>query len=300
MSALAGAFFADGVDMAGKVAVVTGAASGIGLEFARRCCAVYAMHVVMADVDADELSARAKELTLAGPGTATAVPTDVRRRAEVATLLSLAKSATISGCIDVVLLNAGVLGAGINVLKGSEADWRWALDVNLFGVLHGLQLFVPVVAEQKRPCLVAVTASTQGLDIGGPPGSTASYATSKHGLLAIMEALEGELAFKKLNKQIQLSVMCPGLVASRIWDVGKSESQRESATRREIAAKSSQRKFFETLGTSPSDTIDEFLLGVARRRFICDSVKGQAQEAFARRASYIADGVLPSDRRSSL
>ena len=55
----------------------------------------------------------------------------------------------------------------MNVLKGNEAEWRWVLDVNLFGILHGLQVFTPVVAQQARPCLISCTASTQGLDIGG-------------------------------------------------------------------------------------------------------------------------------------
>ena len=178
MAALAGAFFAEGVDMEGKVAVVTGAASGIGLEFARRCCTDFGMHVVMADVDAGELAAQAQALTAAGPGAATAVPTDVRQRPDIEALLAAAQAATPSGCIDAVLLNAGVLGAGVNVLKGNESDWRWVLDVNLFGVLHGLQTFVPAVSEQARPCLIAATASTQGLDIGGPPGSTASCESS--------------------------------------------------------------------------------------------------------------------------
>lgn len=300
MATLAGSFFGAAADMAGKVAVVTGSASGIGLEFASRCCSEFNMHVVMADVDATELVARAAELTAAGPGVATAVPSDVRHRADIEALLAAGQSATPSGCVDVVLLNAGVLGAGINVLKGNEADWRWVLDVNLFGVLHGLQVFVPAVSEQARPCLIAATASTQGLDIGGPPGSTASYATSKHGVMAMMESLEGELAFKQLDRQIQLCVLCPGLVASAIWDVGKSESQRGNAEKRSIEAKDSQRKFFETEGTSTSDTIDEFLRGVVRGKFICDSTEGQAQEVFARRASYIASGALPSDWRSKL
>ena len=118
--------------------------------------------------------------------------------------------------------------------------------------------------------------------------------------MAMMESLEGELAFKNLDQQIQLSVLCPGLVASGIWDVEKSESQRDAADNRGVRAKESQRQFFETAGTSTFDTIDEFLRGVARGQFICDSVEGQAQQIFARRASYIASGGLPSDLRSKM
>ena len=300
---LAGTFFSDRASMAGKVAMVTGAASGIGLEFARRCCADFGMHVVMGDVDGEALERAAAELQLTaaakGEGSALAVTTDVRKREDIEALLAAARSATPEGCVDAALFNAGVLGAGVNVLKGSEADWRWVLDVNLFGILHGLQVFTPVVAAQARPCLIAATASTQGLDIGGPPGSTASYATSKHGIMAMMESLEGELAFKNLRGQVQLSVLCPGLVASGIWDVGKSESQRNPEDIRGVTAKDTQRQFFE-LGTSVKDTIATFLEGVKQGQFICDSVPGQAQEIFARRAEYIGGGMMPSDRRSKM
>lgn len=298
--ALAGTFFADRGSMEGKVAVVTGAASGIGLEFARRCVADFGMHVVMADIDGEALAREAARLSGGGGGAATAVTTDVRKRGDIERLLAAAQRAARDGCVSAVLLNAGVLGAGVNVLKGNEADWRWVLDVNLFGVLHGLQVFTPAVSKQARPCLIAVTSSTQGLDIGGPPGSTASYATSKHGIMAMMESLEGELAFKKLGGQIQLSVLCPGLVASRIWDTGRSEAQRDAADNRGIAAKASQRRFFEEFGTSVSDTVATFLGGVARGQFICDSVPGQAQQTFKRRAEYIAGGLMPSDRRSKM
>jgi len=291
--ALAGAFFADRASMEGKVAVVTGAASGIGLEFATRCAVEYGMHVAMADIDAVELAREAEQLSAsaaASGGSATAVPTDVRLREDIEHLLSVAQSLggeVGAGCVDAALFNAGVLGAGVNVLKGNEADWRWVLDVNLFGVLHGLQVFTPVVAAQARPCLIAATASTQGLDIGGPPGSTASYATSKHGIMAMMvqktpflrhlilkwsfyqdrletnigrveermrfsqESLEGELAFKQLGEQVQLSVLCPGLVASGIWDVGKSEAQREPSENRGVQAKETQRRFFESVQRKP-------------------------------------------------
>ena len=168
--------------MEGKLAVATGAANGIGLEFARQCVQNFGMSVVIADVDAAALGAAATMLRGLG-GDVTAVVTDVRRRADVERLLVEAQRASADGNVDVAFFNAGVLGSGVTVMKGDEAAWRWVLDVNLFGVLHGLQVFTPVCSKQHRPCLIAATASTQGLDIGGPPGSTASYATSKADLL---------------------------------------------------------------------------------------------------------------------
>lgn len=284
------------------MAVITGAASGIGLEFARQCVVSFGMQVLMADVDSVALASEVGRLNSGSSdkGRAIAVRTDVRKRADYVKLLEVAQQATPSGCIDVCLFNAGVLGAGIHVLKGNEADWRWVLDVNLFGVLHGLQVFTPAIAKQSRPGLISVTASDRGLDIGGTPGCTASYATSKHGVMGMCEALEGELATKKLGKQIQLSVMCPGLVASKLWNAARAEEQRSSSAQRNITMKESQRQFMENLGTSVFDTIETFLDGVKRGQFICDSVPGQAQESFERRAGYIIGGLMPSERRMSM
>lgn len=320
-SPLSGTFFADRPSMRGKVGVVTGAASGIGLEFARRCVLEFGMTVLLADVDAAGLQREVDRLNeeindgdrddggikigSKDPenGRAIAVPVDVRKRADYVRLLERARRASSSACVDVCLLNAGVLGAGVNVLTGGELtqqerDWRWVLDVNLFGVLHGLQVFIPYISQQSRPGLVAVTASDRGLDIGGAPGCTAGYATSKHAVLAMCESLEGELVRKNLDKQIQLSVMCPGLVASKLWDAKRAEEQRPASDKRgAIQARDSQRMIMEEWGTSLEDTIDTFLEGMARGQFICDSVPGQAQESFGRRAEYILGGFMPSDRR---
>lgn len=304
MSALAGTFFANRSSMEGKIAVVTGAASGIGLEFSRRCITTFGMKVVMADVDEEALKHETERLnrdSRDGTAVAIAVRTDVRKRSDLIQLLKVAQRTSSNGSVDVCLFNAGVLGAGVNVLRGDETDWRWVLDVNLFGVLHGLQVFTAAVAEQARPGLIAVTASDRGLDIGGAPGCTASYATSKHGTIAMCESLEGELAAKKLGKKIQISVLCPGLVASSLWDVVKSEDQRSSKDRRRtIAVRESQKQIMQNLGTSVSDTIDTFLDDVKRGKFICDSVPGQAQESFERRAEYISQGLMPSDRRMGM
>eukprot|EP00588_Corethron_pennatum_P011563 CAMPEP_0194275544 /NCGR_PEP_ID=MMETSP0169-20130528/8350_1 /TAXON_ID=218684 /ORGANISM="Corethron pennatum, Strain L29A3" /LENGTH=303 /DNA_ID=CAMNT_0039019029 /DNA_START=98 /DNA_END=1009 /DNA_ORIENTATION=- len=297
MSVLAGNFFADRASMEGKVAVVTGSASGIGLEFARRCALSFGMIVVMADVDGNTLEREAHRINAATPGRALPVRADVRRRTDAVRLLDVARNASPGRCVDAVLLNAGVGGAGVSVLRGSEADWRWVLDVNLLGVLFGLQVFSPAMAAQGRPGLVAVTASDRGLDVGGAPACSSGYATSKHGVIAMCESLEGELVSRDLDGRVQLSVLCAGLVNSNLWDDGRAEAQRDAPEGRTIASKESKRQIFERMGASVSDTIDEFLDGVARGKFICDSVPGTAQESFSRRAEYIVGGMMPSDRR---
>ena len=241
MSILAGTFFANRTTMEGKVAVVTGAASGIGLEFSRRCVISFGMQVVMADIDDNDLAREVDRLNeIVGSGRAIAALMDVRKREHFVRLLEVAQRASPSGCVDVCLFNAGVLGAGVHVMKGTENDWRWVLDVNLFGVLHGLQVFTPAIVKQTRPGLIAVTASDRGLDIGGSPGCTASYATSKHGVIGMCESLEGELAAKNLGGQVQLSIMCPGLVASSLWNASKAEKQRPDSDKHNIKYKERQ------------------------------------------------------------
>jgi len=297
-SELAGTFFADAASMQGKVAVITGAGNGIGLEVARRCAKDFGMKVVLADIDGETLERHARELG------GIAVVTDVRKRDDVERLLSASQGASADGCIDFLLLNAGVGGDGVTILNGSrEADWRWVFDVNFFGVVHGLQVFVPALLKQVRPCLVSATASSQGLDIGGPPVSTASYAASKHAVMAIMESLEGELAFRKGLGQIQVSVLCPGLVASNIWDLSRQERLRGDGQARETISapgRTERLKAFFGHGTSVASCVQTYLEDVARGDFICDSVRGYARETFARRAAYIEGGLLPGDRRLKL
>lgn len=319
VSPLAGTFFADRSSMEGKVAVVTGAASGIGLEFSKRLIIDYQMTVLMADVDrealarvSEPLNSNTGEHNTGKTGRAIMFPMNVRKRADFVRLLDLAQQQN-EGSVDVCLFNAGVSGAGINVLSKDghgghaqeearrskqEADWRWVLDVNLFGVLHGLQVFTPAMSRQERPGLVSVTASDRGLDIGGVPGCTASYATSKHALLGLCEALEGELARRGLlATQIQLAVLCPGLVASSLWNARRAEAQRAAGDRRALAAPEGPRRFMEEWGTPVSDAVDTFLEDVARGRFLCDSVPGQLKQSFERRSGYILNGCMPSDRR---
>ena len=92
----------------------------------------------------------------------------------------------------------------------------------------------------------------------------------------------------------------PGLVASSLWDAARAEEQRSGSEKRNITAKERQRQFMENLGTSLSDTIDTFIEGVARGQFICEAVRGQAQESFGRRAEYILGGTMPSTQRMSM
>jgi NAD(P)-dependent dehydrogenase (short-subunit alcohol dehydrogenase family) len=165
---------------AGKVAVVTGAASGIGLAAARRF-AEAGMIVVMADIDAQALEAAAADI---GPP-ARAVVTDVSRREDVEKLKTTAQTL---GAISLLMNNAAREGGG--GLFATEAAWKSILDTNLWGPIHGVQVFAPDMMAADWPCAIINTGSKQGITL--PPGNTA-YNVSKAALKAFTESLAHEL-----------------------------------------------------------------------------------------------------------
>jgi NAD(P)-dependent dehydrogenase (short-subunit alcohol dehydrogenase family) len=179
----------------GKVAVVTGAASGIGLAAARRFAEV-GMRLVLADIDAEGLEAAA-----AGLGDqALAVITDVGRRQDVERLKAEADAV---GSVSVVMNNAAREGSA-GLFSGEEA-WRRMLDTNLWGPIHGVQVFAPDMMAADWPCAVINTGSKQGITL--PPGNTA-YNVSKAALKALTESLAHALL--ETNGRVTAHLLIPG------------------------------------------------------------------------------------------
>jgi len=190
----------------GKVAVVTGAASGIGRALAERC-AQEGMKVVLADIEGQALLQASGDLAAQGAQTL-AVPTDVSQAGEVETLARKAFEAY--SAVHLLFNNAGV-GAGTTAWESTLADWEWVLGVNLWGVIHGLRAFVPRMLAQETECHVVNTASVAGL----LPGRGV-YGVSKHAVVALSEALSADLGQQR--SKIGVSVLCPGYVNTRILD----------------------------------------------------------------------------------
>ena len=193
----------------GKVAVVTGAASGIGLALARRFLAAGAS-VALADVEAGPLADRARELADEhGADRVLGVPTDVREADAVEALAA----ATFDrfGTAHVVCNNAGV-GVGGRAWEVPADRWRWIVDVNLIGVANGVHAFVPRFVEQGEGHVVN-TASAAGLVTG--PGMAPYYAT-KHAVVALSEALWFDL--RMVEAPVGVSVLCPEWVRTNIFD----------------------------------------------------------------------------------
>jgi NAD(P)-dependent dehydrogenase (short-subunit alcohol dehydrogenase family) len=183
-----------------RVAVITGAASGIGLGLAERC-AREGMKVVLADIDADTLTKVEKRIKAMGASTM-AVPTDVSQAAEVEVLAS--RTLDAFGEVHLLFNNAGV-DTKFTVRESTLNDWQWVLGVNLWGVINGIHFFAPIMLRQGTECHIVNTASTAGLftDWCGSP-----YTVSKHAIVAISEILYREL--KQGNHDVGVSVLCPG------------------------------------------------------------------------------------------
>ena len=199
-------------DLAGKVAVVTGAASGIGRATAT-AFAAEGMKVVLADIEEKALDAVAADLTDAGR-TVLPVTVDVSDGASMDALA--ARTIDTFGAVHLVHLNAGV-AAGGPIWALSEKDWQWVLGVNLWGVIHGVRAFVPHLIANGEPGHVVNTASMAGLTSSGFMGP---YNVSKHGVVTLSETLVRDLAMA--GASVGVSVLCPGWVNTGIGESGRN------------------------------------------------------------------------------
>ena len=195
-------------DLAGKVAVITGGASGIGLGLARRFAAD-GMKLVLVDIEERALANAAEALQAEG-AEVLAERVDV---SDGGSMDALGRRVVDRfGTVHVVCNNAGVAASG-PIWTLTEADWQFTLGVNLWGVIHGLRVFTPHLVRQNEGHVVN-TASLAGLV--SVPGM-APYNASKHAVVTISETLYGELAARPDNR-VGVSVLCPGFVQTRIHE----------------------------------------------------------------------------------
>jgi NAD(P)-dependent dehydrogenase (short-subunit alcohol dehydrogenase family) len=199
-------------DFAGKVAVVTGGASGIGNAVAERL-AQEGMRVVLADVEEAALDdavvkLRQQEHEVIG------VLTDTSKLESVTALK--ARVVAEYGPVSIVVNNAGVGGGGRGpIWENTEDDWNWVMGVNLWGVINGVRTFMPDMVDGGEPGHVVNTASIAGLIYGN-----GIYGVTKHAVVAISESIYQQLAAAKSN--VGVSVLCPGFVQTRIHESGRN------------------------------------------------------------------------------
>jgi NAD(P)-dependent dehydrogenase (short-subunit alcohol dehydrogenase family) len=201
-------------ELAGKTAFVTGGASGIGLALGR-ACAQSGLKVMLADIEAETLHAAVESLKEIGPDISGTV-------CDVADPVSVERAARASfdafGNVHIVCNNAGVAaGGGIDLI--SLDNWRWVLDVNLMGVLHGIRSFLPHMRKHGEGGHIVNTASMAGMN-GGLGFSP--YAASKFAVVAMSEGLAAHLK----PHGIGVSVLCPSFVRTGIGESGRNRPER--------------------------------------------------------------------------
>jgi NAD(P)-dependent dehydrogenase (short-subunit alcohol dehydrogenase family) len=237
-----------------KTAVITGAASGIGLALTEAFIAA-GMSVVMADVEETALAREATRLSDSG-APVLAVGCDVTVASSIESLAADAASAF--GPAHVVCNNAGVAPGG-PMLETTASEWRWIVDVNLLGVANGIRTFGPMLVEQGEGHIVN-TASHAGL-VSHP--MLGMYCATKHAVVGLTEALYHELS----GTGVGVSCLCPELVRTQIF-----HSERNSPTRVEFAeghtaSMAPLREAIESVGIAPTDVAEEVLQAIESDRF---------------------------------
>jgi len=252
-------------DVAGRVAVVTGGASGIGRGMAEVFAAA-GMKIVLADIDEARVVETARALEKSG---AEVLPlrSDVSKQDEVDLLAQRALDAF--GAVHVVCNNAGVAHGGVPTWESTLHDWEWIVGVNLMGVVHGVRAFTPLLLAQGGEGHIVNTASMAGLISGA---GNALYGVTKHAVVALSEALFNEL--RAIESTVHVSVLCPGWINTEI--LRSSERNQPEAVRhnrpevRTTPESEIRRKQVESLlaaGLSPVKVGELVLAAIREERF---------------------------------
>lgn len=244
-----------------RVAVITGAASGIGRAIAERC-AQEGMQVVLAGINEANLTKVEAELKATG-ATVISVQTDVAKQSDVEALAQ--RTLDAFGGVHLLVNNAGV-GAGSSVWGSTWNDWEWVIGVNLWGVIHGVKVFTPIMLAQHDEGHIVNTSSLAGLIAYHP---SAPYQVTKHAVVALSENLYLSLA--QQNARVKVSVLCPSWVNTRIMS---SERNRPVELQDELAPVSPElQATWEALGTavkagmSPQEVAGHVFTAIREERF---------------------------------
>jgi NAD(P)-dependent dehydrogenase (short-subunit alcohol dehydrogenase family) len=277
-------------DLQGKTAFITGGASGIGLATAHKL-GMAGMNLVIADVEEAALGAAEAELSQAG------FPV-LGARCDVSKLedLQAAASQTVArfGAVHVVFNNAGVVITG-RVEDHSQEAWEWVMNVNLWGVINGCRVFLPIMKAQGAPGHIVNTASMAGLNAGP---LMAPYFVSKFGVVALSESVWHEA--KLDNSPIGVSVLCPGFVKTRIHEADRNRPAELSSAWVGDAGNG----FIAALGAGVesgrevADVADLVVSSIRENRFW---ILPHGEESFATvraRAEAIIEGTAPASMRA--
>jgi NAD(P)-dependent dehydrogenase (short-subunit alcohol dehydrogenase family) len=247
-----------------KVAVITGAASGIGRALANRC-ATEGMKVVLADIEEEALVQAEAKIKSTGVEVLSVV-TDVSKIEDIETLAR--KTLEVFGAVHLLCNNAGV-GAGSTVWGTTINEWKWVFGVNLWGVIYGVHVFAPIMLAQDSESHIVNTASLAGLI---SYHGAAPYHASKHAVVAISEEMYYDLG--ENGGKVKVSVLCPGWVKTRILESGRNRpvELQDSVAAEPVVTPEMEamgREFQQAVetGMSPDMVADQVFHSIARDQF---------------------------------
>ena len=274
-------------DFEDKVAVITGAASGIGRGLADRCIQE-GMKVVLADIETPALEQTEAELRDKG-GHVVAVQTDVSKENDIEHLAN--KTVDNFGAVHLLFNNAGVSVGASPLWELTQLDWKWIMGVNLLGVIHGLKVFIPIMLRQDSECHIVNTASIAGLSSMSNP----AYAMTKHGVVGLTEALH--LQLRQIDAKIRVSVLCPGLIKTQIMESDRNrpaELQNESLTQTMTSQQQAIREKFLQLretAMSPAQYADRVFKAIREEKFYIFSEDKYLENVRQRMEIILNDGT---------
>jgi NAD(P)-dependent dehydrogenase (short-subunit alcohol dehydrogenase family) len=276
-------------DFSGKTAVITGAASGIGLELAKQFGAA-GMNLMLADVERPALDRAEAELREAGyPVSAREI--DVRDHDQIIDLDHAARDRF--GNVQVLCNNAGV-GAGGPVADPDNLEaWRWTIDINLWGVIYGCKVFLPGMIEHGEQCHIVNTASMAGL---GSAPMMGPYNISKYGVVALSETLSKEMQI--MQTAVGVSVLCPAFVATGIANSDRNMPDDVRATLPKRAASSGMQAQIEAMvaGGINTEVVGQHVLDAVRNDRFWILTHDESKASVTARADDIVNSVNPSMR----
>jgi len=249
-------------DLDGRTALITGAARGIGFALARRAAAA-GMRLALGDLDAAGLERAADTLRAAGAEVVTRAG-DVRDPQTHVELDAAAREAF--GAVHLLVENAGIGAAG-SILRGDFAEWKASIDVNLYGVLHGLRASVPGMIASGQPGHVLTVASLAGVAVNPGMGP---YTAAKHGVVTLTETLRIELKQGGHGDRIGVSVFCPGWIKTDIAFASRARASAEGTRRSADPVRDATARFVEAAvagGIDPADAAEAIFGAIGERRF---------------------------------
>jgi NAD(P)-dependent dehydrogenase (short-subunit alcohol dehydrogenase family) len=273
-------------ELNGRVAVITGGASGIGRALAGDLLRE-GMKVVIADNAQERIDETLAEL--APLGEIIGVATDVGRGDQVDRLA--ARTLERFGKVHLLVSNAGVGGEHGATWEQSAASWKWVLGVNLWGAIHGIRAFVPQMLAQGEPAHVVCTSSLAGLRA---MPYTSGYSATKYALVAICETLHQELQITGAS-QIGVSVVCPGPANTPILDPSRPRPEGVAGSDAEGDAEQEEatRALITRLGAEPEEISAHILAGIRENRFWIFTHEGSL-DWIEQRFDHIRKGEAPS------